>query len=357
MQIDHVHFYVEDASKWCNWFQRNLYFYSLATEINEHTHTEIITSGTVQFRLSSPLNLDSPVADFLQSHPPGVVDVAVVVDDVAGVVDRVISLGGKILQPIHDHQGIKSAKIAAWGTLSHTLLEKNSFPTNNLSPTNKHLESNFSEQYPYLGIDHLVLNVPQGELSQVAGWYQQIFHLQTQQEFLIKTANSGLCSQVMMHPTTGFQLPINEPTSSNSQIQEFLDLNHGAGIQHLALKVQNIIQMVAQVKGEEIRFLQVSPNYYQSLALKPDLPLDSEEFAAILEQNILIDWQAGNSRSLLLQIFTQPIFSQPTFFLELIERRCSQSEGAMQNQGFGAGNFQELFTTMEQEQLRRQGEI
>ena len=359
MQIDHVHFYVEDASKWCNWFQRNLSFCSLATEINQHTHTEIITSGEIQFRLSSPLNIDSPVANFLQSHPPGVVDIAVVVDDVAGVVDRVISSGGKILQPIHDYQGIKSAKIAAWGTLSHTLLEKKSFfPKSFLSKSlfsNNEIESNFPEQSIYLGIDHLVLNVPQGKLSQVAQWYQQIFHLQPQQEFLIKTENSGLCSQVMVHPTTGFQLPINEPTSSNSQIQEFLDLNHGAGIQHLALRVQDIIQMVAKVKGEEINFLQVSPGYYQNLALKPDLPLNSEEFASILEQDILIDWQAENSRSLLLQIFTQPIFSQPTFFLELIERRCSQEKGAMQHQGFGAGNFQELFATMEQEQLRRRG--
>lgn len=357
MQIDHVHFYGEDAYKSCKWFQENLYFHHISTEINQHTHTEIIASGTVQFRLSSPLNSSSPVADFLQAHPPGVVDIALVVDDVAGVIDRVTACGGKILQPIHNHQGIKSAQIAAWGTLNHTILEQKSSLSSLANPIKIPVEmsreiledqagNNHSVQSSYLGIDHLVLNVPRGKMSQVAQWYEQVFHLQPQQEFLIKTANSGLSSQVMVHPQSGFQLPINEPTSSNSQIQEFLDLNHGAGIQHLALQVQDLILLLPKLKGREIDFLRVSPNYYQELALREDLPISNEELASILEQDILIDWQTGNSQSLLLQIFTQPIFSQPTFFLELIERRS-------QAQGFGAGNFQALFTAMEQEQLRR----
>lgn len=360
MQIDHVHFYGEDAHKSCKWFQENLDFHRLSTEINQHTHTEIIASGTVQFHLSSPLNSSSPVADFLQKHPPGLVDIALVVDDIAAVIDRATSCGSKILQPIHNHQGTKSAQIAAWGTLSHTLLEQPSSPpslANSLKIPMEILGEISEEQAgnnhppelsPYLGIDHLVLNVPKGEMFQVALWYEQVFYLQPQQKFLIQTASSGLSSQVMVHPQTDFKLPINEPTSNNSQIQEFLDLNHGAGIQHLALQVQDLIQIVPKIRGKEIEFLRVSPNYYQELALREDLPINSEELVSILESDILIDWQTGNSQSLLLQIFTQPIFSQPTFFLELIERRS-------QAQGFGAGNFQALFTAMEQEQLERQG--
>jgi len=340
MQIDHVHFYVEDAIKWRNWFQRNLYFHSLATETKDHTQTEIISSGTVQFRLSSPLHQTSPVVAFLQSHPPGIVDVALVVEDLEGTIDR-STPSSKILQPIQDNQGIKTAKIKGWGTLNHTLLEKNTYPAS--KP-----EANFSGQSPYLGIDHLVLNVPSGELSQAAQWYQQAFHLQPQQEFVIKTSYSGLHSQVLVHPLSGFQLPINEPTSSNSQIQEFLNLNNGAGIQHLALQVQDLVQMVTKIRSKAVDFLRVSPDYYQQLLLRPDLPLELEELAAIRLQDILIDWQTENSQALLLQIFTQPLFSQPTFFLELIERRS-------QAQGFGAGNFQALFNAMEQEQLRRRG--
>ncbi|MFN9317150.1 MAG: 4-hydroxyphenylpyruvate dioxygenase, partial [Microcystis sp.] len=48
----------------------------------------------------------------------------------------------------------------------------------------------------------------------------------------------------------------------------------------------------------------------------------------------------------LLQIFTKPIFSQPTFFFELIERRHAA-------RGFGEGNFQALFEAIEREQIQR----
>jgi 4-hydroxyphenylpyruvate dioxygenase len=359
MYIDHVHFYVEDARKWSHWFQANLDFQSLGTEINEHTHTEIIGSGIVQFRLSSPLDRYSPVADFLQTHPPGVVDIALVVDDLVGIMARLAIYGGKIyqdfqkdcqntqniqdIQNIQNNQEINSAKIKSWGTLSHTLLKKPSIykyiSQNSALPSPK-------KSSPYIRIDHLVLNVPPGELVQAVQWYQQIFQLQPQQEFSIATPHSGLCSQVLLDPQTGFQLPINEPTSANSQIQEFLDLNHGAGIQHLALQVHNITELVAQTRSSGVEFLPSSPDYYQELQARGSIALSSQELAAVRSQEILVDWEAESPESLLLQIFTQPIFSQPTFFFELIERRSHA-------QGFGAGNFRALFTAMEQEQHQR----
>ncbi len=350
MYIDHIHFYVEDARNWSHWFQSNLDFQSLGTETNQHTHTEIVGSGMVQFRLSSPLNNHSPVADFLQSHPPGVVDIALVVDDLEGIMARLAIYGGKIyqdIQEIQNTQEIRSTKIGSWGTLSHTLLEKPSL----YKHTSQNLERSSSLPFskkssPYIGIDHLVLNVPSGELAQAVQWYQQVFQLQPQQEFSIATDNSGLYSQVMLDPQTGFQLPINEPTSANSQIQEFLDLNHGAGIQHIALQVHNITELVAQLRGRGVDFLPTNPDYYQELRKRGSIALGSQELAAVTSQEILVDWEAESPESLLLQIFTQPIFSQPTFFFELIERRSHA-------QGFGAGNFRALFTAMEQEQHQR----
>jgi 4-hydroxyphenylpyruvate dioxygenase len=60
----------------------------------------------------------------------------------------------------------------------------------------------------------------------------------------------------------------------------------------------------------------------------------------------LVDWKPEISESILLQIFTQPIFTQPTFFFEFIERRH-------QAKGFGEGNFQALFEAIEREQVKR----
>ncbi|MHC5830685.1 MAG: VOC family protein, partial [Nostoc sp.] len=111
----------------------------------------------------------------------------------------------------------------------HSLIEK-SFVTN----TNDN--GQITNDNTFTAIDHVVLNVAVGELERAVAWYENILDFQPQQAFKIKTDRSGLHSQVMVSRNGSVQLPINEPASSNSQIQEFLDVNRGPGIQHIALR-------------------------------------------------------------------------------------------------------------------------
>jgi 4-hydroxyphenylpyruvate dioxygenase len=192
-----------------------------------------------------------------------------------------------------------------------------------------------------------VLNVATGDLERALRWYEDVLGFQRQQTFMIQTDQSGLRSQVLVHPISGVQFPINEPTSANSQIQEFLDVNQGSGIQHIALQTPQIVKAIAQLRNLGLSFLPIPPTYYTQLRLShPKLPLSASEFEEITAQQILVDWQDKSTNALLLQTFTQPIFEQPTFFFELIERR----QGA---QGFGEGNFRALFEAIEREQLKR----
>ena len=69
----------------------------------------------------------------------------------------------------------------------------------------------------------------------------------------------------------------------------------------------------------------------------------TENLEEIEELGILCDLE---SSGYLLQLFTQPIGDRPTFFFEIIQRR----NGA---EGFGQGNFQALFESIEKEQARR----
>ena len=133
---------------------------------------------------------------------------------------------------------------------------------------------------------------------------------------------------------------------SNSQIQEFLDINRGAGIQHIALRTSNLKSAIAQFRARGLSLLSVPESYYTELKKRPGLPLSSQELAAIAQQEILVDWKEDAQNAVLLQIFTQPIFEQPTFFFEFIERRS-------QAQGFGEGNFRALFEAIESEQIKR----
>ena len=49
------------------------------------------------------------------------------------------------------------------------------------------------------------------------------------------------------------KMPINEPSSQNSQIQEFLDRYGGPGVQHIALLTPNIIDTVREMRGDGAR--------------------------------------------------------------------------------------------------------
>jgi 4-hydroxyphenylpyruvate dioxygenase len=350
MKIDRVHFYLEDATAWRNWFTHKLGFQAVASSSNaSHTRTEVVRSGSVYFVLSSPLTPLSPVAQFLRQHPPGVADVAFCVENLAAVIQRAIAYGAKVLQPIQHQEGCKWAKIAAWGSLAHTLIEsreaRGEDGENSHLPPSAELRSK-PTAYQFTGIDHIVLNVAAGDLERAVAWYENVLEFHSQQRFKIQTDRSALHSQVMVSRDRCVQFPINQPASPNSQIQEFLDVNRGSGIQHIALQTPNIVQAIAQFRSCGVSFLPVPPTYYTQLQERQGLPLSAAEFAEIARQQILIDWQETNPHALLLQTFTQPIFAQPTFFFELIERR-SQAEG------FGEGNFRALFEAIEREQIKR----
>jgi len=370
MNIEHVHFYVEDAKAWRDWFVTHLGFqavadYAIPSGGSFHTCTEVVRSGSVYFLLSSPLLPISPVAQFLRQHPPGVADIAFIVEDVEAAIALAQSHGAKVLQTIQQHQQgavyIKWGKIAAWGGLSHTLVERSlvigqeSFVNNQQQSTND--KGQMTDDNFITSIDHIVLNVASGDLESAVAWYENILNFQRQQKFTIQTARSALHSQVMVSRNALVQLPINEPVSANSQIQEFLNVNNGSGIQHIALRTRNIISAIAQFRARGLSLLPVPTRYYSDLAQRKGLPLSVQEISAISRAEILVDWKEeaalGNMHvgtqhavPLLLQIFTQPIFGQPTFFFEFIERR-SQAEG------FGEGNFRALFEAIEREQIKR----
>jgi 4-hydroxyphenylpyruvate dioxygenase len=346
LQIDHVHFYVEDAQTWRDWFVKYLGFQAVnnnffptpgSEEKSFHTQTQVIKNGNVYFLLSSPLLSTSPVTEFFRHQPSGVSDIAFTVTNVESATAKAAANGAVILQPVQDVGYCKFSKISAWGRLTHTLIER--------KVNNYHLPSKFDDDV--MTIDHIVLNVDAGDLQTAVSWYNSIFDFRPQQSFNIHTDRSGLHSQVMLSANRKIQLPINEPSSPNSQIQEFLEVNGGAGIQHIALRTPNLVDAIAGFRAAGLSFLSIPESYYSQLQQRLELPLSPVELQAIADQEILVDSQQDTPlEALLLQIFTQPIFKEPTFFFEFIERRSQAA-------GFGEGNFRALFEAIEKEQIKR----
>ena len=77
--------------------------------------------------------------------------------------------------------------------------------------------------------------------------------------------------------------------------------------------------------------------------LEARVPGHGEDLTSLRTLRILLDGAPGNGQGLLLQIFSETV-SGPLFF-EIIQRKG--------NEGFGKGNFQALFASMELDQLRR----
>lgn len=301
---------------------------------------------------------------YLSRHPAGIGDLAFRVNDVDTAYQRALGAGASPIQPpmpFDTELGmLKRATVSGWGDIHHTLVEYCAASEALLSSTADPdiRTQNTPAQPPFRAIDHAVLNVPVGDMERAVTWYTDAFGFECQQTFSIQTPRSALRSMVLTHPHGTATLPINEPASAHSQIQEFLEVNRGSGIQHIALTTDDIVQAMAQLRQNGLNFLSVPTNYYEHIPSRPGFRASSLEtcldWGAIARQGVLVDWQEDNPEALLLQAFTQPIFEEPTFFFEVIQRyQYRAGTHYHQAEGFGEGNFQALFEAMEREQLKR----
>ncbi len=158
----------------------------------------------------------------------------------------------------------------------------------------------------------------------------------------ISTEYSALMSKVMSNGNERVKFPINEPAHGRrkSQIEEYLEFYRGAGVQHIALATDHIIETVGALRRQGVDFLRVPSTYYDDL-LERVGPID-EPLAELAELGILVD---RDDEGYMLQIFTRPVEDRPTLFYEVIQRKGSRS--------FGKGNFKALFEAIEREQERR----
>jgi 4-hydroxyphenylpyruvate dioxygenase len=94
------------------------------------------------------------------------------------------------------------------------------------------------------------------------------------------------------------------------------------------------------LRGRGIEFLNAPASYYETL--KDRVGEIDEDITELAKWGILVDRE---SEGYLLQIFTKPVQDRPTLFFEVIQRKGAK--------GFGKGNFQALFESIEAEQETR----
>ncbi|HEV7613640.1 MAG TPA: 4-hydroxyphenylpyruvate dioxygenase [Steroidobacteraceae bacterium] len=193
-------------------------------------------------------------------------------------------------------------------------------------------------------IDHLTHNVSKGRMDHFYDFYHRVFNFREHQYFDITGEYTGLTSRALSAPCGKIRIPINESkydvgAGQIDQIQEFIQQYRGEGIQHVALRTDNILDTWDRLHANGLRFMSSPPDTYYEM-LEERVPGHGQQVAELQSRGILLD---GANGRFLLQIFTETLIG-PIFF-EIIERRGDD--------GFGQGNFRALFVSMERDQIRR----
>lgn len=190
-------------------------------------------------------------------------------------------------------------------------------------------------------IDHLTHNLNIGGVKRLKEFYQNVFGFKHIRSFLIEGKKTGLISQVVASRCGKIIIPLNETMDEKSQIAEFIRDYNGEGIQHIALTSSDIFTTVKKLSALGIPFQDTPDTYYDSIDDR--LENHNENIEKLKKYKILIDGGELQGGGFLLQIFTKNSIG-PIFF-EYIQRKG--------NDGFGEGNFQALFDSIELDQERR----
>lgn len=355
--IDHVRFFVGNA-KQSAYFYRNAFGFDVVAYAGletgvKHEAAYVLRQGDITFVLTSSLRANDPDNMRLMFHGDGVKDVALAVDDVKAAFDSAVRNGAiGVTAPVvqvDDDGAIETATIRAYGDTTHTFINRDRY-RGVFAPGFKKLDPDRYNPRTFhpvglKAIDHIVANVEEGKMDEWVRWYERVLGFQQLVHFDdkdISTEYTALMSKVVQNGSGRIKFPINEPAKAKrrSQIDEYLQFYGGAGVQHIALATDDIVQTVRAMRANDVSFLRVPQAYYEMLPER--IGAIEENLHDVAELGILVD---RDDEGYLLQIFTKPVEDRPTLFFEVIERHGSRS--------FGKGNFKALFEAIEREQARR----
>ncbi len=350
---DHVEFYVGNAKQAAYFYQAAFGFELVAyagpeTGIRDRA-SYVLQQNKLRFVLTTPLQPDSDMAAHIHKHGDGVKVLALWVDDAEKSFYETVSRGAKEAAKPHtmsdEHGSVVLSSIHTYGDTIHTFVERNNYK-GVFMPGYKAVKSTLKTKPVGLKfVDHCVGNVELGEMNRWVEFYEKVMGfklLVTFDDKDISTEYSALMSKVVSNGNGYVKFPINEPAQGKrkSQIEEYLDFYKGAGVQHIAIATDDILETIAELRSRGIDFLYVPETYYEDL--KERVGAIDEDIEALRKLNILVD---RDEEGYLLQIFTKPLEDRPTLFFEIIQRKGAVS--------FGKGNFKALFESIEREQELR----
>jgi 4-hydroxyphenylpyruvate dioxygenase len=351
---DYIEFYVGNARQASHYYMSAFGFDQIAyagpeTGVKGRV-SYLLQQNELRFVLTASLEPDDEIARHVMLHGDGIKDIAIVVEDAHAAFEAAVRGGAKAVQEPtlrEDANGrIVQAKIATYGDTVHSFVQRDDYGGVFMPGFVDQRKSLPNTQKPgLLFIDHCVGNVGWGEMDRWGDFYASVFGFSQLVSFDdkdISTEYTALRSKVMTDERHRVKFPINEPAAGKkkSQIEEYLEFYRGAGVQHMAIRTDDIAATIRALRANGVEFLDTPDSYYEELEERVGRIDEATEM--LREQRILVD---RDDLGYMLQIFTKPLQDRPTVFFEIIQRKGSLS--------FGKGNFKALFVSIEREQEKR----
>jgi 4-hydroxyphenylpyruvate dioxygenase len=351
---DYVEFYVGNAKQAAHYYMSAFGFDQIAyagpeTGIKDRV-SYLLEQNGLRFLLTASLVPDDAIARHVMLHGDGIKDVAILVEDASAAFDAAIKGGAVAVRPpavLEDGHGrVVQATIATYGDTVHSFVQRDGYRGIFMPGFVEQRKTLAAAEKPgLLFIDHCVGNVGWGEMDAWGDFYARVFGFSQLVSFDdkdISTEYTALRSKVMTDARHRVKFPINEPAQGKkkSQIEEYLDFYRSAGVQHMAIRTDDIAATIRALRANGVEFLDTPDSYYEMLEER--VGRIDEAVEMLREQRILVD---RDDLGYMLQIFTKPLQDRPTVFFEIIQRKGSLS--------FGKGNFKALFVSIEREQEKR----
>jgi 4-hydroxyphenylpyruvate dioxygenase len=370
LRIAALHVFVRDLERSRDHYVDRLDFAEVAAstpffESEHRARASVVEAGGARFVFMEPLGSRGESFRWLEKHPEGVGRIVFQVEDAARALAILRERRATLVTPLEtrawDGSEVRWFDIttAIGDTQFRFLQSSGPVPILPGLARSEIRAAGDTNRFGIAEIDHITSNFL--TLEPALRWMEEVMGFERYWEVAFHTRDvgehaagggSGLKSTVMWDRRSGLKFANNEPAAPDfeaSQIFLFCEDHHGPGIQHVALRVKDLLTAVKDLRARGVPFMPTPATYYDLL---PDRLLAmgvngiDEDLGSLRDLEVLVDGSAPSRY--LLQIFMKEaadVFKDRQagpLFLELLQRKGDD--------GFGAGNFRALFESIERQQ-------
>jgi 4-hydroxyphenylpyruvate dioxygenase len=281
---------------------------------------ELLGQGDVSIVLN--LEEDSLARSYFELHGASACAVALATDDAAAALARAEALGAtRVAGRVGPNELTIPAVRAPDGGLVYFVEAQHGFEAD------FELDKTGYETGPFgpgARIDHISHVLPVGQLDSWVLFYRAVLGLAPKANTVLNDPYGVIKSRALESSNQAVRYALNVSERPGTTVGRTVGQFGGAGIQHIAIAVQDVVETVRQALARGATMLSISQNYYDDLGAKYGTPQETLDLWQSL--GIMMD-KVGDGE--LLHAYTVPFENR--FFFEIIERRHGY-------QGYGAAD-------------------